>query len=538
MTYFSQRLRALYAATYLCIVAIFFSVGLYWFYAQPWFTESREPLLLFLVYVSLTVAYWIGKPHAGLIINFLVTTLKRTTIVTSLVMLLCYAVFLVLVARYALNKFPNSGDELAYLMQAKLFATGQLWSSPPPIPDALQQLRFLIVGEKWVSQYTPGWPLVLAVGSFLTLPYWVINPIIGCTTLWVFFRLARKYVCAQTAWIGALLLSTSSFYIINSSSYFAHSWAALCGLCFVYFLICMQHAENRILYAVVSGCALGLLALTRTQNALIFLFPLLIKLVIDRDLRTTVLVSFGLFPFLLTLLLYNYYVTGDPFLSVQSLQEPTPFTWPSNLTTVLTLERLVALCLWTAFPLILGFVVVFIKQVRKSTTLYFEWIFPLTMLVFLFYGGDGGNQYGPRYYYEAWPLAILTALRGIDEIIAKRDRGAFAPLVCSAIVVSLVYQLSYFPARLKREHDVIVERQDVYTRVKNDRIQNAVVFIRGQVGTIRPMVAADLTRNGFDPAKRDVIYAIDNRNTNTEIRATFSGRQYYLYEHGHLAQLP
>ena len=39
--------------------------------------------------------------------------------------------------------------------------------------------RTWIFESKWISQYPPGWPMVLATGLLLGLPAWVMNALLG-----------------------------------------------------------------------------------------------------------------------------------------------------------------------------------------------------------------------------------------------------------------------------------------------------------------------------------------------------------------------
>src|SRR5262249_55060870 len=152
--------------------------------------------------------------------------------------------------------FPNSGDEVAYILQAQTYAQGRLWVDPPPLSEAFWQFHFMVMGDKWISEYPPGWALVLAPAAALGVPLWIINPFIGAATLAAFYILARRHVSRESAWIGVLLLGLSSFFVLNSGSYFSHSLTALYGLLFA--LFGLRYIERQETWcAVAAGACIG-----------------------------------------------------------------------------------------------------------------------------------------------------------------------------------------------------------------------------------------------------------------------------------------
>ncbi|HEX5931210.1 MAG TPA: hypothetical protein VFY74_05605 [Methyloceanibacter sp.] len=146
----------------------------------------------------------------------------------------------------------------------------------------------------------------------------------------------------------------------------------------------------------------------------------------------------------------------------------------------------------------------------------------------------GGNQYGPCYYFEAWPFAVLTVLKVIDPILFGVQRPAAAPWIASGLVASLMFECAYLPARLEREHRVVVERQDVYRQAEKEGLDNAIVIVASKVGTIRPMPPGDLIRNGLHIGEQKVLYARNRGARNQELLAHFPGREVYFYSNGRL----
>jgi hypothetical protein len=188
--------------------------------------------------------------------------------------------------------------------------------------------------------------------------------------------------------------------------------------------------------------------------------------------------------------------------------------------------------------LLFGYIAAFFVGLSRRRFDFTDWIMPTTILFFLFYSGSGGEQYGPRYYFEGWPFAILSILKLIDPILSGAERGVRASWVSSAVLASLLFELGYLPARFAQEHRVVVQRQDVYTQVQRQGLSNAVVIIASSVGAARPIAPNDLVRNGLRIGDQKIIYALDlGTRTNETLRTLFPGRKFYAYFHGHLKWL-
>src|SRR5204862_1484037 len=123
---------------------------------------------------------------------------------------------------------------------------------------------------------------------------------------------------------------------------------------------------------------------------------------------------------------------------------------------------------------------------------FFDWIVPATVGAFVFYGGNGGNQYGPRYYFEAWPLALITVAKAIDPLLLGGLGGARAAWVASAILGHMAFQIGYAFPRAEREHRVVVEREDLYSKVEEAKLHDAVVVVKSDVSQTRVMPPKDL----------------------------------------------
>ena len=515
----------------LSVGLVLLALGLHALYQSPRFEEGMEPQLLFGLYLAAAAAVWLGLSGAGGIVNIVVAPVRRFGLGAVVGLALVALVIFIVVAKYVLEAFANSGDELAYVLQAQTYAQGRLWADPPPLAEAFRQFRFIVLGDKWVSQYAPGWAMILAPAAALGLPLWIINPFIGAATLLGFFALARRYVSRESAWIGVLAIGVSSFYILNSGSYFSHNLTAFYGCVFA---LCGSRyiAKGEIWSATAAGVFIGLMGLTRPQNAAIFAIAFAGAIAMTPSRRTG-LIWFGLgsAPFLITLFAYNMAITGNPLMAAARGE---PFGAPSAKSFHLTVWRFARLVIWTSPVLVFGYIIAFLATLARRRVDFTDLIMPLTVVFYLFYAGDGGNQYGPRYYFEAWPFAILTILKVIDPILFGSQRSNHAPWVSSALIASLLFEVAYLPARFEREHRVVVERQDVYTQAERAGLDNAIVIIADRVGTVRKMSPPDLVRNGLRLGEEKIIYALDLGRRNKNLASQFPGRSVYIYSDGRL----
>jgi len=120
--------------------------------------------------------------EADRIAKSIVSYIERRTIWLTTFTFIAAVLLPLSAAWFVLDRFPNSGDEFSYLFQARTFAGFRLWEDPPVLETDLIPFRTWIFESKWISQYPPGWPMVLSVGLLLGLPTWMMNAILGGAT--------------------------------------------------------------------------------------------------------------------------------------------------------------------------------------------------------------------------------------------------------------------------------------------------------------------------------------------------------------------
>jgi hypothetical protein len=185
--------------------------------------------------------------------------------------------------------------------------------------------------------------------------------------------------------------------------------------------------------------------------------------------------------------------------------------------------------LWTP-PLVIAAYVYYLRRapsrLRHGSL---EWMLVVMAGVLFFYVNRGGNEYGPRFYYEAVLFAVpfTTANLFAEASFASKDAGnarVFALVAASVACVPLLLAYHLYDAQ-----QTIQERRDPFVVAARARLTDSVVIMAGRVGTRRSMDPRDLTRNDFTFSK-PVLFAISQDSQNCHLRTAFPERELFIYE--------
>jgi hypothetical protein len=437
------------------------------------------------------------------------------------------------VAWGVLDCFANSGDEYAYLFQGAQFASGRLWAEAPPLADAFVPFRTWIIDGKWLSQYPPGWPAVLALSDVMRLPTWSVNALLGAGTvacllspLWPFrnraltLAVTGSYVCA-------------AFYLFNSASFFPHVLTGL--LILLVCLTCLRYQrDRRLIFLVLGGALLGIIGLTR-YFSLVLLFPALVYwwLVenrVDRLRIAAVWIAAGL-PFLACLMVYQYWVTGSPLRDTYSLittddvylsLKPGDVMYGLHLVAT----RFAELIVWTSPLSVPVYLFCLWTKAKARRIQFYDLIFPSFVVGYVFFADLGGNRYGPRYYFDAFPLMVVTILSAEPRLALPIKHLNWRAFSANALAISAVYCLTALPFAFKNYHAQVLLREEPYRLAAARHLDNAIVVIEESSG--RGLWAEDLARNRAnlpDP----VLYARPGTSI-SDLRNRFPERSIWRYE--------
>ncbi|MFL5620473.1 MAG: ArnT family glycosyltransferase [Gemmatimonadaceae bacterium] len=162
-------------------------------------------------------------------------------------------------------------DELAYVLQAKLFASGR-WTAPaPPMPEFFAQPH--VLNDPLVaSKYPPGHSLLLAIGELLFgMPAVVVAALSA-------LRGALAFAIARRLTNGAIALGTGMLLLHGQSLYFGASFFSETTtgamLLVAWYALLRWRAEGGRGWMALVALAVGWCAITRPFSAVLFALPI------------------------------------------------------------------------------------------------------------------------------------------------------------------------------------------------------------------------------------------------------------------------
>jgi hypothetical protein len=382
---------------------------------------------------------------------------------------------------------------------------------------------------------------VLSASFAAGIPHWVVNPLLAAVTLIVFFMFARKVYGVQVACLSLVLLSMSGYFIFNSASFFSHGWSTLLVLILVSMTYTYVQTRQPV-YAVVAGFMLGALILTRYFTAALVFIPICCYFIAKFQHRVFVpalYVLLGALPGVLFLAWYNHQITGNPIVPVTSWaydNERLGFVNGHNVLRGLeySVRRLFMFIYWCSPGLLLMYFIFLWKKMTHSKERWThpeDYIFVFLFVGHFFYYHIGGNQYGPRFVYEALPFMVLFV---VSKTLEVRHRLAWAILLAGLIISILK-----LPFISIREATIVEQRKDLFDLVEEAGLDKAVVFIASPTSNIRPMPVDDLTRNDL-PVRPGVVFVREIQGLEKLVMSYYKGHTFYRYhrhvdsEHGQL----
>lgn len=397
----------------------------------------------------------------------------------------------------ALDNFPTSADEYVYLFQAYTFEAGRLWNDPKPLGQALSLIYAWSVGDRWVGQYPPFWPAVLLVFDTLTPSARLANAITVTIIGFAIAYVVRRRAGSSAAWLTAGLFALCPFTIFNGASLLSHPMAAALGLTA---LIASQLSVERqsLLWSAAAGIAIGLVGITRLIAAPVFTIVVLLYIAQGKR-KITRFIVFGLggVPFVAILGLYQNAITGNPFRPAYWLSgrndDHLYFDFSSIVKGIkLAIRYIIELQLWTS-PFLLVLWLAAICALWKSRKLSpMDFAFPLGVCFFVFYPLNSGIRFGPRYYFDFWPCAVITigsALRVVSVQYRPLFRRGLALSMCFGLVSTMVLIVEW--------RKISLDRDEVFHLADSMKLKNAVLCMDNPSGRFLPLKNWDFPRNGI-----------------------------------------
>jgi hypothetical protein len=450
---------------------------------------------------------------------------------------LAAATFLVLawMATGVLLRFPNSGDEYCYLLQARLWRDGRAWYPEHPLQPFFEFLHTRVLDGRVFSVFPPGWPAVILAAAAVGIPAWLVNPLVGAAAVPVFFAAARRWYEPRVALAALVATLVSAFYLLNSASYYAHTFTLLVTLVFAASALAGSDRDSFALGAV-AGAAFGAAFTARFFTAVMCGLPFgLYHLRRNlRHWRFAVGFAAGALPLLALFLWHNQTLMGRWGVLPMSGFETYDSRWfQANLLTRgtdIALSNLWDFVLWTPPAVLPLFAIACARRDGPARQRLLASVFLCLVAGYYIYVDTGGNRYGPRYYFEALPFVVLPATWLALRERSWKEKSARARWYFYLFALSVLLAVPASAWHAADFHAIVYERTDLYRLVEQSAVDDAIVFVATPTGTRRSMAPTDHTRNWGRYDGR-VLFAIDLGAGNARLMDAYPGRACFRYSY-------
>lgn len=460
--------------------------------------------------------------------------MKRKILFLSILSFLQY----LLVHFVLIQGFANSGDEQAYLFQARLFARGQLYVEDP-IYDRANPLNKYVaadalddVGGRRFAKYDPGWGALLSLGARLRVE-WIVAPLLGALTVFLLLSYVKRRIGDEfvaTTWWLVTLCAFFSFSVANFGSH-TSTMAFLFGAFFLYDGKLDERQSERSTWRLLSvGLLLGYCSLIRYLDWIPLMAWIAFDLLRQRKIKAVFLVLLGFGLLACCHFFYNKLLTGSALTPPAlhdargNLQARIGVSWTGFPVTAIRLRRVLY-----AFPPAILLLLCLWRTCRSAKLKAYLALFALDVSTYFVYAWTAAGP-GPRYYFPYFPFLILAVVEvyrlNRNQRIARIGWGL--ALAC-LVACSFVYGAG--------------QTSDIYKRLDLDRtvarIPQKKRIILLQTGTYE-MDIPDLIRNPPDLWSADTLFFVyDDDNRLKELLARFPGHSVFAYEYpGQLHPFP
>ena len=404
-------------------------------------------------------------------------------------------------ARWLFSGVPLHLDEVAQVVQARIFAAGHLYLDPGAHPEFRSALHILDGNGRWFSQFPPGGPLLLVPGVWLGAT-WLVAPLIGAGCVGLFWGIVRRIEPRAAVALGAsAVFAVAPFMAFMSASHMNHAGALLWALLATYALCRLDESPW---FAVLTGAALGMLATVRPVDALACAVPIAVWL-LWRALRTPAAwraiagAGLGIAVPLLGLIWYNWRTTGDPLLfAYEALWGPGhglgfhAAPWGDTHTPTRGIElislyllRLQTYLFETPIPS-LSFAIAGLVFAEDTHKIVSYWLYSGLLLLVL-YGmfWHDGFYLGPRFVFLLVPVLVLLSVQGLARLAKFFGPASLgARWVWWTIAIAAVMAITInIPQRAGQyARGLIIMRQDPTRPAREGGVHGALILVRESWG--------------------------------------------------------
>lgn len=459
---------------------------------------------------------------------------------------------------YSYERHPHVPDEVAYLMQARMFADGAVTMPAPPVPGGFEAYLMVVNGNSWYPVPPPGWPIMLALGALLGAA-WLVNPFLAGLNVLLAYVLLREIYPRRTARISILLLALSPWYIFLGMSFMTHMFSLTCAL-LAAIGVAWSRRDGKSIWAWLGGLALGIISMVRPLEAVAIAGLLGLWSIGIGGKRLKAAGVAGLILGSLIVggigLAYNAALTGnaaqfpintytDEYFGKNSnaygfgsdrgmgwALDPYPGHGPidalinTNLNVSATNTELFG---WSIGSFLFIAVCLCVGGLKRGDLLMLAAVVVIYVLHFFYYF-SGGPDFGARYWFlMIVPLVVLTA-RGIEKLAARFDeqfKGGGMRVYAAVFALCFMSVVTFVPWRaIDKYHNFRGMRPDIRYLAEEYGFDRSLVLIRGN---LHPDYDSAMIYNPLDLQADAPIYAWDRDSvTRKKLLATYPDRPVWI----------
>ena len=460
---------------------------------------------------------------------------------------------------FAYERHPHIPDEVAYLYHARYFANGVLTMPAPPISEAFDFYLMHFHKGQWFPSPPPGWPVMLALGALLNIP-WLVNPVLAGLNVLLVYILFQQLYSRRIARLAVLLLCVSPWHLFMAMNFMVHTFTLTCAL-IAAVSIMQARRTRRMRWGWVGGLATGMVSLVRPLNGLIVagllgLWSLgaggaRLKLsAIAAFVAGVIIAGSVVFP-------YNKLLTGSatvfPIMAYTDKHfgpksnalgfgpergmgwaiDPFPGHGPIDALVNANLNTFslnIELFGWSTGSLIIIALMVFSGAWQRSDYLMFA-VIAAVFIAYFFYYFSGGPDFGARYWFLMLAPCVALTARGLELLEQKLgatgaigDEGRVMVAVLALAAFTLV---NYLPWRaIDKYHHYRGMRPDIRMLAKTYHFDKSLVLVRG---ALDPDYASAAAYNPVDLQADAPVYAWDQSpEIRTRLLQAYSDRPIWI----------
>jgi hypothetical protein len=467
-----------------------------------------------------------------------------------------------LVHWFAVGPRAIVSDEVVYLLQSKwMWNTEFAWNMDRELVPFFSMRKLgETPGGGLYGQYTPGWPLLLALFDLVGLRWWS-GAVLGAGTIWATVRLGTRLYGRAAGLIGGGLLLVQPWFLLLHAGYMAHPASILAiALAAVWFLegetttgwartwrwlgigVAIAVAVTvRTLTGVALGASLGAWLVLRGRSS------------VGTIVRCAVTVIVGAIPLAAWFLYYNTATNGDALtVSYQALHGTgynlgfgtrgftgfnaemervlIPVTFTPRIAVAHLLQRLASINL-TFVPYALFAPVLLLFAVHRYVP---RWrvvaVFALLPMLYFFYWGSE-----IRFYSEYLPFLCVWVAAGALTVMQERPRtgsALLAALVAAGILLNVPGRWVRIPLDepwVRSDYTGSPARFDAFETLEQRQREHGklLVFVRERA-PLYDVLFDRLYLYNIDGMDSAILVARDLGPRNAELIARFPDRVPYL----------